>query len=569
VTTSHSSSDVQCRQRGLLAALDHAQAVVEFDLEGHVVQANARFLDAMGYSLQDVLGQHHRIFCSPEFAGSAEYVAFWSRLRAGQPDQGVYMRLDRHGRPVWLQASYSPVLGEDGRPVGVVKLATDVTEARRKELDWQAKIDAIDKVQATIEFSLDGRVLWANDNFLGTFGYALEDVRGQHHRLFCQPSYVRSPEYQAFWQRLARGEPDAGRYRRVARDGRDVWIQASYTPVLGVDGKPAKVVKYATDITAEVQRDTETGGKLEALSRSQAVIEFDLQGNVLAANANFLRALGYTAPEILGRHHAMFCEPEQVRSQAYRDFWADLSEGKFQSGRFRRLGKHGIEVWIQATYNPILDTEGRPYKVVKFATDVTAQVEREREVSRKVDAIGAVLQDMTAAIGNVARTTERTSGLASQTQHAAGEGSQLLQRSRDAVVDIQKSATAVHEIIDTIGEISSQTHLLAFNAAIEAARAGEHGVGFSVVADEVRKLADKSAQAAREIARQISHNVERVGEGGRLSEEVDAAFRRILLQVGNTSEAVGEIHQAMTRQSAATQAVSQLLQELQGRAAAV
>jgi methyl-accepting chemotaxis protein len=569
VTTSHSSSDVQCRQRGLLAALDHAQAVVEFDLEGHVVQANARFLDAMGYSLQDVLGQHHRIFCSPEFAGSAEYVAFWSRLRAGQPDQGVYMRLDRHGRPVWLQASYSPVLGEDGRPVGVVKLATDVTEARRKELDWQAKVDAIDKVQATIEFSLDGRVLWANDNFLGTFGYALEDVRGQHHRLFCQPSYVRSPEYQAFWQRLARGEPDAGRYRRVARDGRDVWIQASYTPVLGVDGKPAKVVKYATDITAEVQRDTETGGKLEALSRSQAVIEFDLQGNVLAANANFLRALGYTAPEILGRHHAMFCEPEQVRSQAYRDFWADLSEGKFQSGRFRRLGKHGIEVWIQATYNPILDTEGRPYKVVKFATDVTAQVEREREVSRKVDAIGAVLQDMTAAIGNVARTTERTSGLASQTQHAAGEGSQLLQRSRDAVVDIQKSATAVHEIIDTIGEISSQTHLLAFNAAIEAARAGEHGVGFSVVADEVRKLADKSAQAAREIARQISHNVERVGEGGRLSEEVDAAFRRILLQVGNTSEAVGEIHQAMTRQSAATQAVSQLLQELQGRAAAV
>ena len=355
--------------------------------------------------------------------------------------------------------------------------------------------------------------------------------------------------------------------QRLSRDGSEVWIQASYNPVLGVDGKPVKVVKYATDISADVRRDTETQGKLDALSRSQAVIEFDLEGNVLAANPNFLRTMGYTAQEIQGRHHALFCEPEQVRSQSYRDFWADLGEGQFKSGRFRRLGKHGVEVWIQATYNPILDVDGRPYKVVKFAVDITAQVEREREVSGKVQAIGSVLQEMTGAISNVTRTTERTSGLASETQHAAGEGSQLLQRSREAIIDIQKSSGAVHEIVDTIGEIASQTHLLAFNAAIEAARAGEHGVGFSVVADEVRKLAEKSATAAREIARQISHNVGRVDEGGRLSEEVDAAFRRILQQVDNTTQAVGEIHHAMTRQSASTQAVAQLLQELQGRAA--
>ena len=567
MTTSAPSSHDAYRQRGLLTALDQAQAVIEFDLEGRVLHANDRFLECMGYERQDVVGQHHRMFCPPEHARSHEYAEFWERLRGGHPHQGLYLRLDSQGRPVWLQASYSPVAGEDGRTVGVVKLATDVTEARRQELDYQAKITAIDKVQAIIEFGLDGRVLWANANFLATFGYTLDEIRGQHHRMFCDAGHAASPEYLSFWQRLARGEGDSGRYRRLSRDGSEVWIQASYNPVLGVDGKPVKVVKYATDISADVRRDTETQGKLDALSRSQAVIEFDLEGNVLAANPNFLRTMGYTAQEIQGRHHALFCEPEQVRSQSYRDFWADLGEGQFKSGRFRRLGKHGVEVWIQATYNPILDVDGRPYKVVKFAVDITAQVEREREVSGKVQAIGSVLQEMTGAISNVTRTTERTSGLASETQHAAGEGSQLLQRSREAIIDIQKSSGAVHEIVDTIGEIASQTHLLAFNAAIEAARAGEHGVGFSVVADEVRKLAEKSATAAREIARQISHNVGRVDEGGRLSEEVDAAFRRILQQVDNTTQAVGEIHHAMTRQSASTQAVAQLLQELQGRAA--
>ncbi|HZY19947.1 MAG TPA: PAS domain-containing methyl-accepting chemotaxis protein [Ramlibacter sp.] len=562
MTDSAPSAD-QRRARGLLAALDHTQAVIEFDLDGHVLHANPRFLQCMGYALDEVAGRHHRIFCTPEEAGSAQYGAFWNRLRAGQAEEGLFMRVDKQGRPVWLQASYSPVYDEDGRPVGVVKLATDVTEARRKELETQAKIAAIDRVQAVIEFDLEGHVLWANDNFLATFGYSLAQVRGQHHRLFCDPAHVRSPEYQQFWQRLGRGEADAGRYRRRTRDGADVWIQASYNPVLGVDGKPAKIVKYATDITADVVRGTETQAKLDALDRSQAAIEFDMQGNVLAANANFLRAMGYTAQEIIGQHHAMFCEPEHVRTQEYRDFWADLGQGQFKSGRYRRRGKHDAEVWIQATYNPVLDMDGRPYKVVKFAVDITAQVVREREVARKLDAITGQLQGLATSIATVARTTERTSHLAGETQRAAGEGSQLLQRSREAIIGIQKSADAVHEIVDTIGEISSQTHLLAFNAAIEAARAGEHGVGFSVVADEVRKLAEKSAKAAREIARQISQNMGQVTEGGRLSEDVDAAFGRILRQVGDTSQAVGEIDRAMAEQSTSTRNVAGLLRDLQ------
>ncbi|MDZ5456881.1 methyl-accepting chemotaxis protein [Azohydromonas lata] len=554
------------RQAGLLAALDQVQAVVEFDLEGHVIRANDLFLSCMGYSADEVIGQHHQIFCTPEFAQSDAYNALWKRLGAGQADSGVYMRLDKRGRAVWLQASYNPIFDESGRPAGVVKLATNVTDVRRMQLDFEGKMAAIDKVMAVIEFDLEGRVLCANGNFLSALGYTLQEIVGQHHRLFCDAGHSRSHEYQLFWQRLSRGEPDAGRYRRVSKSGEDVWIQASYNPVFDVNGKPVKVVKFATDITDEMQRAAEAQGKFDAINRSQAVIEFDLQGNVLSANSNFLRTLGYTLDEIRGQHHAMFCNPDEVRTQAYRDFWADLAEGQFKSGRFRRVGKHNAEVWIQATYNPILGNDGKPYKVVKFAMDIGAQVERERQISAKVSGISRLLQDMSESISSVARTTERTAELAGQMQDQAAEGSQLLQRSREAIVELRQSSDAVHEIIDTISEIASQTHLLAFNAAIEAARAGAHGMGFSVVADEVRKLAEKSATSAREITKLLSQNGARVAEGGRLSEEVDAAFRRIQQQVDTTTRSIADIHAAMSQQASSTTDVAGLLQALQHEA---
>ena len=558
------SSQEDARTAALLGALEQVQAVIEFDLDGRVMRANRLFLDLMGYTANEVQGQHHRIFCPQEVVATSEYRAMWDGLRAGEVRKGTFARLNKAGDRVWLNASYNPVRDRDGHTIGVVKLATDVTQQRIQQADQEGKIAAVDRVQAMIEFDLTGLILHANANFLNTFGYALHEVVGQHHRMFCEPTFAQSPEYGTLWAQLGRGEFNAGRYRRLTKSGNSVWIQASYNPILDASGKPYKVVKFATDITREMVSAAETKGKVDAIGLSQAVIEFDMQGNVLGANPNFLRTMGYTLAEIQGQHHSMFCEHGLAQSQTYRDFWADLGEGKFQSARYRRVGKHGAEVWIQATYNPILGPDGLPYKVVKYAVDVTAQVMRERAVTQKVADITRVLQAMAESIKRLARGAERSSELAEQTQREAGEGSELVRRSRDAIIAIDRSSADIHEIVDTISDISSQTHLLAFNAAIEAARAGEHGVGFSVVADEVRKLAEKSSLAAREIAKLINQTVTRVSEGTRHAEEVDAAFARILGAVENTTRSIGDIRSATLEQEGSTRDVAQLLQALQG-----
>ncbi len=366
---------------GRVAALDRSEAVIEFDLDGTVLEVNDNFLAAVGYERDEVIGRHHRMFVSGTTAESPEYAQFWRRLRNGEFVSGEFHRFGKDGRDVWLQATYNPILDLNGKPWKVVKVASDVTEAKIRNADFEGKITAIRRSQAVIEFDLEGIVLDANESFLELMGYRLEEVVGRHHRMFVDVAEAGRPEYQAFWKKLGSGEFHSGEYKRIGQGGREVWIRATYNPILDAEGKPVKVVKFANDVTAEKRRNAEYASRVSAIDRSQAVIEFDLEGRILAANENFLRTVGYTLPEVIGRHHRMFVTPEYAASEEYREFWRQLLRGEFVSGRFHRIGKDGRDVWIQSSYNPILDQAGRPVKVIKYAYDVTEQVELERRLT--------------------------------------------------------------------------------------------------------------------------------------------------------------------------------------------
>ena len=553
---------------GLLAALGKLQGLMQFDLRGCVSDANAFALDLFGYQRDELLGQPHQLLCLATRERQQEERQFWSLLAEGQAQAGEFRRVDKQGREVWIQARYVPLSHDGGQPDHVIALIDDITATMHARQDFSGKIQAIERVQAVIEFDLQGRVLRANDNFLRTFGYQEQELLGRHHRMFCTEEDVRASSYRQLWEGLERGQFQSGEFRRLDKLGREVWIQASYNPILDVDGRPLKVIKFATDITAAKRLSSETAGKIDAIARSQAVIEFDMRGTILTANSNFLRAVGYTLEEVQGQHHSMFCDDALVQSEGYRNFWADLGEGKFKSARFHRFAKHGAAIWLQATYNPILDTNGRAFKVVKFAMDITQQVEREQTVSSRVAGIGDVMQELAGAIDSIGQGAAHANTIAQQTEQHARQGRVLLGQSIDSILEIQKSSQDVQEIVSTISDIAIQTNLLAFNAAVEAARAGEHGRGFAIVADEVRKLAEKSGDAARNIARLIDATIGRVDQSGTLSEQVRLSFEQIRDSVHNTTQSIGQIDQATAAQVDSSRHVAQLLTDLQATAAA-
>jgi len=242
--------------------------------------------------------------------------------------------------------------------------------------DLLAVYQALDRVQAIIEFELDGTVVSANENFLSIFEYELDEVVGKHHRMFCDPGYVESDAYAEFWKKLGRGEFHVAEFKRLGKGGKEIWLQASYNPVFDDDGKPIRIVKFATDVTASKLQIAEFEGKIRAINRAQALIEFELDGTVITANENFLRIFGYNLNEVVGKHHRIFCDPGYAESSEYARFWQKLGRGEYEADEFKRLTKDGAEVWLQASYNPIFDMEGRPLKVVKFASDITVEVQK-------------------------------------------------------------------------------------------------------------------------------------------------------------------------------------------------
>ena len=297
----------------------------------------------------------------------------------------------------------------------------------KKVSDLEGLIAALHKSQAVIEFTVEGTILTANDNFLSALGYTLAEIQGQHHSMFVEPAFRDGPEYAEFWRKLKAGEYQAARYKRIAKGGREIWIEASYNPIVGSDGRPTKVVKFATDITQQMTEYADLKGQVDAIGKSQAVISFDLDGTILDANANFLTTVGYSLSEIKGKHHSLFVDAATKSSPAYAEFWRRLKAGEYQAAQYRRNGKGGREIWIEASYNPILDASGRPYKVVKFATNITEQVQLLGDLRGLIDrnfaeiemAVGHSNHEASNAAQAVTETSDNVQTMASAAEELA------------------------------------------------------------------------------------------------------------------------------------------------------
>jgi methyl-accepting chemotaxis protein len=503
----------------------------------------------------------------------------------------------------------------------------------RRIADLRGQVMAINKVLAVIEFSLDGTIITANENFLRTVGYSLSEIQGRHHRMFVTPAEAETLAYQEFWAKFGRGEFDQGQYQLIGKDGHPMWLQASYNPILGWNGRPFKVVEYASEITQQKKLAAENEGMLAAIGKAQGVIEFDIDGNILAANDNFLSVVGYSLDEIKGRHHSLFVEPSYAQSAEYRGFWEKLRAGHYDAGQYKRLGKAGRQIWLQASYNPIMDASGKPSKVVKFATDVTDQVRTLEEVGTLVQA--AVAGDLTQQIaaqgrsGNLLalsvavnsvidamksmvvqirtavstvrtgvdeiakgnlnlsqRTEEQASGLeetassmeemgasvklsadsaaqarelAVAARQKAERGASVVSKAVESMQGINSASSKIADITGVIDEIAFQTNLLALNAAVEAARAGEQGRGFAVVAAEVRALASRSASAAKEIKALIQDSVAKVAEGSKLVDQSGKTLSEIVTAVNKATDVVAEIATATQEQASGIEQVNKAL----------
>ncbi len=424
------------------------------------------------------------------------------------------------------------------------KLKQEVSACKEQLSAAQQLASALDATMAIIEFSPDGLILSANRLFEQTLHYSEQELLGQQHALLCTQADAQSADYRLFWQKLTRGESQSGRFRRVSRQGRHVWLEASYIPVTDAAGQVIKVVKLARDITESVEKEQHLNNVMSAIDTSMAVIEFNLQGQVTGANDNFLRTMGYRHAEIADQHHRQFCDPDYVDSQAYSHFWQRLGQGEYMAGVFERRSRDGRRVWLQATYNPLRNAAGGLYGVIKIASDVSADIERRNAESQAAQLAYDTALETDQSASNGAQAVDETISMVRRIE-------QHLQTVADQVGALSEQSGKIERIVDVIKDIAEQTNLLALNAAIEAARAGAQGHGFAVVAAEVRNLAQRTRQATEEIRQVVEHNRVLASTASEESLNSRAEVEQGVLLANRTGTVMQEIRQEAQRVVAA------------------
>ncbi len=429
-------------------------------------------------------------------------------------------------------------------------------DSTRDDDIMRAELKSLSRSQAVIRFTPDGIILDANHNFLVTLGYTLNEIKGQHHRMFCDPVYTCTHGYKEFWNKLKNGTFFTAQFQRFCKDKKEIWIEASYNPIIDNSGKVIQVVKYATDITEQKMMNADYEGQIDAIGKSQAVIHFELDGTIITANKNFLSVVGYRLEEIQGKHHSMFADPQYARSKEYQEFWHKLNNGEYQVAEYKRFGKGGKEIWINASYNPIMDMRGNPFKVVKYATDITAQTKAKIQSQKLThslqddsSSVAAAIEEMTASIEEISHNMITSNASLNDITIKARHSDELM-------ISLKSTAKSMEVVVDFIRDIAEQVNLLALNATIEAARAGDAGKSFAVVAAEVKKLASQVGKATNDIAEKIvslqkisTLAAESSGDISKTTSAVNIAVNTVTLAIKEQNIVTREIADSMVKTS--------------------
>ncbi|MGB0660311.1 MAG: methyl-accepting chemotaxis protein [Mangrovicoccus sp.] len=614
--------------------LEKSHVIFRISMDQTILAASGAFASVFGFEPSEIAGKPYSTIVRPKDHESPDLKQLWAQLSAGKMVSVILPRLNKQGEEIWLDANYYPVMQNGEAPTEILVIAKEISEYHLRRRDNRGKADAILRSMAFIEFDLNGIILDANDLFLGATGYTLDEIKGQHHRIFMPDGEADSQDYADFWQRLGAGASEQGQVKRVGKAGNTLWLEATYETLKDAEGRPFKVVKYAFDITAAKNTEADVTAKLQAIEAVQAVIEFDASGNILKANDIFCKALGYDREEIIGKHHRIFVEPSHANSPDYTKFWERLRGGETIQDEFKRIGKGGREVFIEASYNPIRDAEGKVVRVVKFAIDTTAfrttldqasealtglaegdltsrilrdlgdldeirarfneavtkidqvmqkvlrnsgevvvEVSAIRnasdELSRRTESQAATLEETAAALEELTNSVQGTTKQSQEARDKAKNAKEDTEKS-SAVVDsamtamgrIAESSEKISKITSVIDDISFQTNLLALNAGIEAARAGAAGRGFAVVASEVRGLAQRSSEAAKEIAQLIDESSQEVRQGVDLVGQAEKALGQIDARVSEILNLILAIASAAEEQSSGITEMNRAVSDL-------
>lgn len=522
----------------LLDASEDMIGCAEFSGVGNLLRGNKRFRKLFRIEREEIEGKTLQQLFVGRMQSNSTYSNFWDRIHEGQTIEKTDAMQTTEGETIYLRTLYKPMFTPNGNFWKLAMFFVDVTTSKVREMKLDERMRAINLTQMMVEYAPDGTIIDANDKFNATFGYSEQEVVGQKLNTLYAPDPKDSEVHRKMWDRIINGESQKGEFRHRDAQNADLWLHGAYSPIIDSKKKVSSIIFFSSDITEEKLSRLEVSYKLEALNALQSVVEFDTAGNVLRANDIFLKKFGYSLREIVGQHHSMFCSPDFVQTEEYRNLWFDLRNGKDYTGRVKRVARFDRDVFMLANYHPVRDIDGAVMKVIKSAVEISPLIALEKQTSQSRTQITQIIDNSAIRTQNIKQIAQTLHEETQNSNAQMAQNKQKIEQTIDKLGLVSGEISELAEIVAFVGEIAVQTNLLAFNAAIEAARAGEHGIGFSIVADEVRKLAERNGEAARGISRHVEQATNHVTAG---SETAQSALQDLNAQFGALAQKIDVI----------------------------